>query len=82
MKTFELLDAPTRSLNTLLGRALEKSLVLLAQDLSHWYVGEIAAAVNQTALAHGYRLITLDFHRSAERERELLLAISESQVQG
>src|SRR5258706_10676061 len=71
-----------RSLSTFLDRSYENTLVLIAQDLAHWYVGELAAGANQAALANGYKLITLDFHRSPERERELLSAICDARVQG
>lgn len=77
--------APTglsRGLGAFLRLYRGKVLVLIAQDLAHWYVGEIAASANQIAQANGYHLISLDFHRSAEREHELLTAVSEAQVEG
>ncbi len=75
-------DSVVHGLSAFLDRHSGKTLVLLAQDLAHWYVGEVAAGANQAALSHGFYLITLDFHRSADRERELLQAICEAQVQG
>ncbi len=63
-------------------RRRQKTLVLVAQDLAHWYTGELAASANGTAIANGYHLVSLDFHRSAERERELLAAICEADVAG
>jgi DNA-binding LacI/PurR family transcriptional regulator len=71
-----------RGLSAFLKQCDGKCLVLLAQDLAHWPVGEVAAGANQAALAKGYRLISLDFHRSPERERELLQALSKSHVGG
>lgn len=59
-----------------------KTLVLVAQDLAHWHVGEIAASANWTAIANGYHLVSLDYHRSVERERELLEAVCAAQVEG
>lgn len=56
--------------------------MLMAQDLAHWYVGELVASANWTATANGYHLVSLDFHRSPERERELLLAIRDVHVGG
>src|SRR4051812_24895231 len=75
-------DTVVRGLSSFLDRYYGKTLVLLAQDLAHWYVGEVAAGANQAALSHGYHLVTLDLHRSPDRERELLQAIYEAQVQG
>jgi len=69
-------------LTTFLRRNQDKTLVLLAQDLAHWHVGEIAASANLTALANGYHLVSLDFHRSPARERELLQAIRDADVKG
>src|SRR5579871_229200 len=69
-------------LATLLARHAEKTLVLLAQDLAHWHAGEMATSANQVALANGYRLISLDFHRSPERERDLLEALCGVPIQG
>lgn len=65
-----------------LGRRREKTLVLFAQDLAHWYAGEIAAVANLAATANGYRLVSLDFRRSPERERELLEATLAAEVAG
>ena len=59
--------------------------MLVAQDLAHWYVGEVAASANQIAIANGYHLkkkISLDFHRSAIRERALLTALCEADIGG
>ena len=65
-----------------LRRRREKTLVLAAQDLAHWHAGEVAASANLAAAANGYRLVSLDFHRSAARERELLEAIHAAEVAG
>ncbi len=71
-----------RGLTAFLRRNREKTLVLIAQDLAHWHAGEIAASANWTAGANGYRLVGLDFHRSADRERDLLEAVHEADVGG
>ncbi len=71
-----------RGISAFLEHYDKKCLVIVAQDLSHWPVGEVAAGAGHAALSNGYRLISLDFHRSAERERELLYAINNSQVDG
>lgn len=75
-------DVTVRGLSAFLDRCHDKTIIMLAQDLSHWYVGEVAAGANQTAFSQGYQLITLDFHRSPDRERILLQAICDAQVQG
>lgn len=62
-------------LTAFLRRHSEKTLVLVAQDLAHWHAGEIAASANLAATTNGYRLVSLDFRRSAARERELLEAV-------
>ncbi len=72
----------SHGLSGFLERYRGKTIVLVAQELAHWYVGEIAASANQAALTNGYHLISLDFHRSAEREREILHAICDAQVEG
>ena len=83
-------------LGAFLRRHHGRSLVLVAQDLAHWYVGEVAASANQGAIAparaergrhvlrraNGYHLISLDFHRSAARERALLMALCEADIGG
>ena len=69
-------------LGAFLRRHHGRSLVLVAQDLAHWYVGEVAASANQVAIANGYHLISLDFHRSAARERALLTALCEADIGG
>ncbi len=69
-------------LTTFLHRRREQTLVLVAQDLAHWHVGEIAASANCATTANGYHLVSLDFHRSAERERELLEAVCDADVAG
>ena len=71
-----------RGISAFLEHYDKKCLVIVAQDLSHWPVGEVASGAGHAALSNGYRLISLDFHRSAERERELLYAINNSQVDG
>ncbi len=71
-----------RGLTAFLHRNREKTLVLIAQDLAHWHAGEIAAGANWAATANGYRLVSLDFHRSADRERELLDAVHAANVGG
>lgn len=80
------ITSPTSELSRGLGAFLRvhhgKVIVLIAQDLAHWYVGEIAASANQIAQMNGYHLISLDFHRSAEREQELLMAVNEVEVEG
>lgn len=73
---------PHQGLSAFLRRQCGKSLVLLAQDMAHWHVGELAASANQAAIAHGYHLISLDFHRCAARERALLEAMCEVRVGG
>lgn len=75
-------ESTTNGLIAFLRRQREKTLVLVAQDLAHWHAGEIAASANLAATAHGYRLVSLDFRRSAERERELLEATREAGVRG
>lgn len=80
--TIDISGSAARGLSATLNRSPGNTLVLLVQDLSHWYAAEIAASAHQTALSHGYQLIALDFHRSADRERALLEAIYESQVEG
>jgi len=72
----------SHGLSAFLRRHQDRTLVLVAQDVGHWHVAEMAASANWTALANGYHLVTLDFHRSAERERALLEAIEGSGVQG
>ncbi|MDB5074905.1 MAG: hypothetical protein JWO42_1084 [Chloroflexi bacterium] len=69
-------------LTAFLRRRHEKTFVLIAQDLAHWHAGEIAAGANLAVTANGYRLVSLDFRRSAERERELLEAIRDAGVSG
>jgi DNA-binding LacI/PurR family transcriptional regulator len=69
-------------LSATLNRSPQTTLVMLVQDLSHWYVAELAASAQQVALQHGYQLIPLDFHRSPERERALLETILDSQIAG
>jgi DNA-binding LacI/PurR family transcriptional regulator len=72
----------TDGLIRFLRRRGERTLVLIAQDLAHWYAGEIAAVANLAATANGYRLVSLDFRRSSERERELLEAALTAGVAG
>src|SRR5256885_724033 len=71
-----------RGLSTFLEHYDKKCLVLIAQDLAHWPVAEVAAGANRAALSNGYRLISLDFHRSFAREQELLKAVCNSRVDG
>ncbi len=71
-----------RGLNAFLTQFDRKCLVVIAQDLAHWPVGEVAAGANAAALSGGYRLISLDFHRSPDRERDLLQVLCNSQVSG
>ena len=69
---------PSRGLSSYLRRYREKTIVLVVQDLAHWQAGELAASANWAATANGYRIVSLDFHRSPERERELLQAIRDA----
>ncbi len=71
-----------RGLSAFLEHYDKKCLVMVAQDLAHWSVGEVAAGAGHAALSNGYRLISLDFHRSFDREQELLKTIGGSQVDG
>ena len=75
-------ESESGGLVAFLRRRREKTLVLAAQDLAHWHAGEVAASANLAAAANGYRLVSLDFHRSAARERELLEATHAAEVAG
>lgn len=63
-------------------RQPERTIVLIAQDLSHWPVAELAASASRAAGSSGYRFVSLDFHRSAERERTVLEMVAEAEVAG
>lgn len=63
-------------------RQPERTIVLIAQDLSHWPVAELAAGANTAAGNCGLRLVSLDFHRSAERERAILQVADEADLAG
>jgi LacI family repressor for deo operon, udp, cdd, tsx, nupC, and nupG len=75
-------NEPAGCLASFLRRQHARTLVLVAQDLAHWHAGEIAASANLAAAASGYRLVGLDFHRSIERERDLLYALQSVDVAG
>ncbi len=72
----------SHGLATFLKRHGDRTIVLVAQDLAHWNVGEIAASATYAANANGYHLVSLDFHRSPDRERELLEALCNAHVAG
>jgi len=78
----EIAVGASRGLKTFLEHYDGKCLVLIAQDLPHWPVAEVAAGANHAALSNGYHLVSLDYHRSFEREQELLNAVYTSQVDG
>jgi DNA-binding LacI/PurR family transcriptional regulator len=67
---------------SVLRRRREKTVALVAQDLTHWQAAELAISANSSAAAQGFRLISLDFHRSAEREHLLLQSILQADVAG
>ncbi|MDB5056961.1 MAG: LacI family transcriptional regulator [Chloroflexi bacterium] len=76
------IEPPETGLTSFLRRHPKKTLVLIAQDLAHWYAGEIAASANLAATASGHRVVSLDFRRSPARERELLDAVRDTGVSG
>src|SRR5260370_38248163 len=71
-----------RGLSAFLEHYDKKCLGMVAQDLAHWSVGEVAAGAGHAALSRGYRLISLDFHRFFARVQELLKCFGGSQVDG
>lgn len=60
----------------------DRTIILIAQDLSHWPVAELAASANEAAGGYGFRLVTVDFRRSGERERALLQEIEKEDLAG
>ncbi len=73
-----LLPLSRHGLTAFLRKQPEKTLFLVAQDLTHGRVSEVAASAKQVACMYGYHLVPLDFHRSSLHERTLLTAIYEA----
>ncbi len=74
--------AAPAGLVSVLRRYREKSIALVAQDLVHWQAAEFAISASAAAATRGFRLVSLDFHRSVAREQSLLQSIQQADVAG